>query len=52
MSLYKKNAVEYDELLSYVRIVDDQIIYNRKHDYISLIEKYLTNEIDSFFLRL
>jgi hypothetical protein len=30
----------------------NQIIYNRRHDYISLIEKYITNEIDSLLLRL
>ena len=52
MSLYEENIVEYGELLSYGVIVYDQIIYNRRHDYISLIEKYGTKEIDSLVLRL
>ena len=51
-SLYKEDRVEYRELLSYAVILYNQIIYNRRHDYISLIEKYVTNEIDSFLLRL
>ena len=51
-SLYKEDGVEYSELLSYGVILENQIFYNRRHDYISLIEEYLTNEIDSFFLRL
>lgn len=49
--LYKENRVEYRELISYGKIVDNQIIYNRKHDYISLIEEYVTNEVNSFVLR-
>ena len=51
-SLYKENRVEYRELISYGGIVYNQIIYNRRDDYISLIEEYVTNEIDSFVLRL
>ena len=51
-SLYHENRVEYLELISYGKIVDDQILYNRRDDYISLIEKYVTNEIDSLVLRL
>jgi len=51
-SLYKDNRVEYRELLSYGAILYHQIIYNRRHDYICLIKKYLTNEIDSLLLRL
>ena len=51
MSLYYENGVEYDELLSYGIIVFDQIIYNRRHDYISLIEEYVTKKIDSLVLR-
>lgn len=51
-SLYKEDRVKYRELLSYGVILYNQIIYNRRHDYISLIEKYLTNEIDSLLLRL
>ena len=51
-SLYKENRVEYRELISYGGIVYNQIIYNRRHDYISLIEEFVTNEIDSFVLRL
>ncbi len=48
----KEDRVEYRELLSYGVILYNQIIYNRRHDYISLIEKYLTNQIDSLLLRL
>ena len=51
-SLYQENRIEYLELLSYGVILYDQIIYNRKQDYISLLEKYVNNEIDSFLLRL
>jgi len=51
-SLYKENRIEYRELLSYGGILQNQIIYKRRHDYISLIEKYVTNEIDSLLLRL
>ena len=51
-SLYKEDRIEYRELLSYGVILYNQIIYNRRHDYISLIEKYVTNEIDSLLLRL
>ena len=50
-SLYKEDRIEYRELLSYGIILENQILYNRRHDYISLIEKYVTNEIDSFILR-
>lgn len=46
-SLYKEDRIEYRELLSY-----GVILYNRRHDYISLIEKYGTNEIDFLLLRL
>lgn len=51
-SLYKEDKIEYRELLSYQVILYNQIIYNRRHDYISLIDKYVTNKIDSFLLRL
>jgi hypothetical protein len=51
-SLYIEYRIEYRELLSYGVILENQIIYNRRHDYISLIEKYITNEIDSLLLRL
>ena len=51
-SLYKEDRIEYRELLSYGVILHNQIIYNQRHDYISLIEKYVTNEIDSLLLKL
>lgn len=51
-SLYKEDRIEYRELLSYGVILDNQIIYNQRHDCISLIEKYVTKEIDSLLLRL
>ena len=51
-SLQKEDRIEYRELLSYGVILQNQIIYNRRHEYISLIEKYVTTEIDSLLLRL
>ena len=51
-SLYKEDKIEYRELLSYGVILYNQIIYNRRHDYIFLIEKYIINETDSLLLRL
>lgn len=51
-SLYKEDRLEYRELLFYGVILYSQIIYNRRHDYIYLIEKYVTNKIDSLLLRL
>ena len=51
-SLYQEDRIEYRKLLSYGVILYNQIIYNRRHDYISLIEKYVTNEIDSLLVRL
>lgn len=51
MSLYHENREEYRELLSYEIIVSNQIIYNRRHDYISLIEKYVTKKINSLRLK-
>lgn len=50
-SLYKEDRIEYLELLSYGVILYNQIIYNRRHDYISLIDKYVTNEMNSLLLR-
>ena len=50
-SLYFDNKEKYKELLSYKIIVENQIFYSRRHDYISLIKKYRTNEIDSLLLR-
>jgi len=50
-SLDKLTELEYSELLSYSIILYSQIVYNRKEEYLSLIEKYLTNEINSLFLR-
>ena len=38
-SLYKEDRIEYRELLSYGVILQNQIFYSRRHDYISLIEK-------------
>jgi len=51
-SLWQEDDIEYSELLSYGVILYNQIIYNRRHEYISLIHKYVTNEIDSLLLRL
>jgi len=51
-SLWQEDDVEYSELLSYGVILENQIFYSRRHDYIALIEKYVTKEIDSLLLRL
>jgi hypothetical protein len=51
-SLYKENKLEYWKLLSYGEILQNQVFYNRRHDSISLTEKYITNEIDFLLLRL
>lgn len=39
--LFDENPEEYRELLSYGRILENQIYYNRKAVYISLVEEYL-----------
>ena len=51
-SLREEEKIKYFELLSYKIILSSQIIYNNRHNYISLIEKYLINEINSFELKL
>jgi len=51
-SLYKEDRIKYRELLSSGVILYNQIIYNRRHEYISLIHTYVINEIDSLLLRL
>ena len=40
-SLYKKDRVEYRELLSYGIILENQIYYNQKVEYTYLVEEYL-----------
>ena len=49
--LYYEDKMEYRELLSYGIILENQILYNRRHDFISLLESYITNEIDDLSLR-
>jgi len=51
MLLYYENPVEHSELLDFQIIVFNQVIYNRRHDYISLIKEYVTKEIDSLLFR-
>ena len=51
MLLYYENPVEHSELLDFQIIVFKQVIYNRRHDYISLIKEYVTKEIDSLLFR-
>jgi hypothetical protein len=41
ISLWNENYGEYEELLSYRAILEQQFCYNRKDEYIFLIEKYL-----------
>ena len=45
------NKINYNELLSYQIIIYNQFIYNKKNEYISLINQYINNEIDSFALQ-
>ena len=45
------NKINYNELLSYQIIIYNQFIYNKKNEYISLINQYINNEIDSFVLQ-
>lgn len=51
LSLYDKNIVEYKELLAYRSISFKQITYQDRQKYISLIEKYINNEVNSPLLR-
>ena len=51
-SLYESDKVSYRELLSYKIILESQVRYNRQIEYISLIESYLNNEIQSFLLTI
>ena len=53
-SLYKEDKVKDRELLSYGIMVENQIIYNRRNEYIPLIEKYVSKKIDysSFIYQL
>ena len=51
-SLYKEDKIEYRELLSYGVILENQIIYSWKNDYIVLIEDYISKKIDALLLRL
>lgn len=39
--LFDENTKEHDELLSYEIILENQIYYNRKAEYIFLVEEYL-----------
>ena len=41
INFYKENPEEYEELSSYKIILENQIYYNQKDQYISLIKKYL-----------
>lgn len=50
-SLYQENIREYGELISYGALLWSQVLYSQRNDYISLIEKYLTKEIDAFSLK-
>lgn len=45
-TLSKENESEYYELLSYQVVLFHQVVYNRKEEYISLIEQAVTGEIN------
>lgn len=51
-SLFDENREEYLELLSYGIILESQIYYNRKTEYISLLEKYLIENVGEDGARL
>jgi hypothetical protein len=51
-SLWNENREEYFELLSYGILLEGQISYNRKDDYLSLIEDYRRGTIDAVIFRL
>ena len=52
----KLNIFSMPKLISRILIffflLENQIYYNRRQEYISLIERYVTHEIDSFVLRV
>jgi hypothetical protein len=51
-SLFNKNREEDLKLLSYGVILENQIYYNRKVEYISLVEEYLREDADKDGARL
>lgn len=50
-SLYKENRKQHRELLLYGVILSNHVVYERRDEYIFLVEKYLTNEICSLSLQ-
>lgn len=50
--LFDENREEYLELLSYSAILENQIHYNRKSEYVFLVEKYLRESADEDRARL
>jgi len=50
--LFDENREEYCKLLSYGILLESQIYYNRKDDYLSLIEDYRRGTIDAVVFRL
>lgn len=51
-SLFDENRAEYLELVSYGIVLESQIYYNRKAEYLCLIEGYKTGTIDAVLFRL
>ena len=49
--LDEEDEIKYRELLSYGIMVENQIIYNRKDEYIPVIEQYVSKKIDFVSLR-
>ena len=45
---YEGDKAKRSELLSYGIMVENQIIYNRRNEYIPLIEKYVSKKIELF----
>jgi hypothetical protein len=47
-SLYYENQSEYDELLSYKIILEEQVFYANRFQYTDLIKKYLDGQINCY----
>ena len=50
-SLYNENRSEYDELVSYRIILENQVFYENRFQYIELIQKYIDGKINCYTLQ-
>lgn len=46
--LYYENRLEYRELVSYQIILEEQVFYANRSEYINLIQKYIDDEINCY----